>query len=139
LNLSALRLAQAGGRWSALLNLPSFPKQDKTMIQPSPLFKDNLRQLPPIDKLNSIEVLDESGKVIAVIENKPGKQGSLAVYQYLQQTFATLDTEAATHGLAVFAEHTEDARKRPGAHPNIDLLFGVIAGDSRLNLRLIAA
>ena len=109
------------------------------MIQPTPLFKDNLQQLPSIDNLNSIELLDESGKLVAVIENKPGKQGSLAVYQYLQQTFAALDAEAATHGIAVFAEHTEDARNRPGAHPNIDLLFGVIAGNGTLNIRLINA
>ena len=109
------------------------------MIQPTTLFKDNLKQLPSIDNLTSIEVVDESGKLVAVIENKPGKQGSLAVYQYLQQTFGALDTEAATHGIAVFAEHTEDARNRPGAHPNIDLLFDVIAGNGTFNIRLIGA
>jgi hypothetical protein len=109
------------------------------MIQPTPLFKDNLKQLPSIDNLTSIEVVDESGKLVAVIENKPGKQGSLAVYQYLQQTFGALDAEAATHGIVVFAEHTEDARNRPGAHPNIDLLFDVVAGNGTFNIRLIGA
>jgi hypothetical protein len=109
------------------------------MIQPTPLFKDNLKQLPSIDNLTSIEVVDESGKLVAVIENKPGKQRSLAVYQYLQQTFGALDAEAATHGIVVFAEHTEDARNRPGAHPNIDLLFDVVAGNGTFNIRLIGA
>ncbi len=107
------------------------------MIQPTALFKDNLQLLPPIEDLNSIEVVDANGTVAASIENKPGKQGSLAVYQYLQQNFAALDADAAAHGIAVFAEHTEDARNRPGAHPNIDVLLGIIAGGETLSIRLL--
>lgn len=107
------------------------------MIQPTPSFKDNLQLLPSIDGLKGIEVVDAQGRVVATIENKPGKQGSLAVYQYLKQSFATLDAAAATHGLAVFAEHTEDARTRPGAHPNIDLLHAIIAGGEVWTIRLL--
>jgi len=33
--------------------------------------------------------------VVACIENQPGKQGSLAVYQYLKQAFGVLDEAAA--------------------------------------------
>ena len=33
--------------------------------------------------------------------------------------------DAARHGLALYAEHTADARARPGAHPNIDRLLAI--------------
>lgn len=98
------------------------------MIKVSAVFKENLAQLPSIDGVQRIDLLDGAGAVVASIENQPGKQGSLAVYQYLKQTFGTLDSKAAEHGLAVFAEHTADARTRPGAHPNIDRLLAIVAG-----------
>jgi hypothetical protein len=63
----------------------------------------------------------------------------VAVYQYLQQTFGVLDAKAATHGLAVFAEHTADARNRPGAHPNIDRLIEIAAGSGPLQIEVVAA
>ena len=108
------------------------------MIQPGAVFKENLQQLPPIDGVQRIDLIDATGAVVASIENQPGKQGSLAVYQYLKQTFGTLDAKAAEHGLAVFAEHTADARNRPGAHPNIDRLLAVIAGGGALRIDVIS-
>ena len=36
-----------------------------------------------------------------------------------------LNQFAARHGLALYAEHTADARARPGAHPNIDRLLAI--------------
>ena len=109
------------------------------MIEPGATFKDNLKQLPPIDGVARVELVDADGAVIASIENEPGKQGSLAVYQYLQQVFGRLDAKAAEHGLAVFAEHTADARSRPGAHPNVDRLLEIAAGGAPLTLAVIAA
>ena len=109
------------------------------MIQPTTSFKDNLQLLPSIEGLVRIELTDPAGSVVATIENQPGKQGSLVVYQYLHQEFGALNAEAATHGLAVFAEHTADAKARPGAHPNIDLLLGVIEGGGVLKVRLVGA
>jgi len=106
------------------------------MIQPTDAFKDNLQLLPPVEGLTRIDLTDPKGAVVASIENKPGKQGSLAVYQYLEQTFSALDADAATHGLAVFAEHTADAKARPGAHPNIDLLLDIIGGAEPLRITL---
>ena len=108
------------------------------MIQPTPSFKDNLAQLPAIDGVQRIDLIDTTGAIAASIENQPGKQGSLAVYQYLKQAFGRLDEEAAQHGLAVFAEHTADARDRPGAHPNIDRLLEIAAGGSQLRIEVIA-
>lgn len=109
------------------------------MIQPNATFKDNLQQLPSVDGVQRIDLVDGKGAVVASIENQPGKQGSLAVYQYLKQFFDTLDAKAAEHGLAVFAEHTADARNRPGAHPNVDRLLAIAAGGAPLNIEVIAA
>ncbi|MEX3934113.1 DUF2322 family protein [Paraburkholderia phymatum] len=109
------------------------------MIQPSNAFKDNLAQLPGIDGIERIDLVDGKGTIVASIENKPGKQGSLAVYHYLRQAFGTLDATAVEHGLAVFAEHTADARNRPGAHPNVDRLLDIAAGGEALRIDVIAA
>lgn len=108
-------------------------------ILPSASFKDNLQQLPPVGGLRRIDLVDGTGRVVAGIENQPGKQGSLAVYQYLKQIFGILDATAAEHGLAVFGEHTEDARNRPGAHPNVDRLIEIAGGGPPLSIELIAA
>lgn len=109
------------------------------MIQPGGTFKENLQQLPPIDGVQRIDLLDGTGAVVASIENQPGKQGSVAVYQYLKHAFGVLDARAADHGLAVFAEHTADARNRPGAHPNVDRLLEIAAGGGPLRIEVIAA
>ena len=108
------------------------------MIQPTPVFKDNLAQMPAIDAVARIDLIDGSGAVEASIENQPGKQGSLAVYHYLQQVFGTLDARAAEYGLALFAEHTADARSRPGAHPNVDRLLAIVAGAQALRIDVVA-
>lgn len=108
-------------------------------IEPTDTFKDNLQQLPSVDGVQRIDLEDAQGVVLASIENQPGKQGSLAVYQYLQQAFGVLDAAAAEHGLAVFGEHTADARNRPGAHPNIDRLLTIADGDAPLVITVIAA
>ncbi len=104
------------------------------MIQPASVFKDNLAQMPAIDTIARIDLIDGNGVVVATIENLPGKKGSLAVYQYLQQTFGMLNAEAAEFGLALFAEHTADARNRPGAHPNVDRLVAIAAGGEALRI-----
>lgn len=109
------------------------------MFEPGASFKDNLQQLPAIDGIERIDLVDAAGSVVDSIENRPGKQGSLAVYQYLQQRFGTLDARAAELGMAVFGEHTEDARSRPGAHPNIDRLLAIAAGGAPLAIEVIAA
>ena len=108
------------------------------MIEPTHVFKDNLALLPPIDTIDHIDLIDETGSIVATVENKPGKQGSLAVYHYLNKTFGALDAQAAEHGLAVFAEHTADARNRPGAHPNVDRLLAIVAGGEALRIDVVA-
>jgi hypothetical protein len=41
--------------------------------------------------------------------------------------------------LAVFAEHTADARNRPGAHPNVDRLLAIAGGADALHIEVVAS
>jgi hypothetical protein len=107
------------------------------MIQPTASFKENLQLLSPVDHLARIDLANPEGTIAASIENQAGKQGSLKVYQYLHETFGVIDATAAAHGLTVFAEHTADAKNRPGAHPNIDLLLAIVDGGGALRAKLI--
>lgn len=109
------------------------------MIKPTASFKENLQLLPSIEGVARIDLANADGAVVASIENLPGKSGSLAVYQYLQASFGTLNAQAAAHGVEIFAEHSIDAKARPGAHPNIDRLFEVIAGGAALSIAVIKA
>jgi hypothetical protein len=109
------------------------------VIQPTTVFKDNLQLLPSVEGIKRIDLIDGKGSVVASIENQPGKQGSVAVYHYLSRAFGTLDAKAAEHGLAVFAEHTADARNRPGAHPNVDRLLAIVSGQEALRIEVTPA
>ena len=109
------------------------------MIEPTSSFEDNLQLMPSFENLTRIDMINQSGAVVASIENQPGKQGSLAVYQYLEQSFGVINADAAAHGLEVFAEHTADAKNRPGAHPNIDRLLEIVDGSNPLSIRLFEA
>lgn len=102
-------------------------------------FADNLRNLPAVDHLAALHLLDEAGQVVATIPNQPGKAGSLKLYAALAARHGAIDVAAAEEGLRLFAEHTEDARQHPGSHPNIDRLFEVIASGKPLGVRLEAA
>ena len=97
-------------------------------------FAGNLKRLPGISHLAAINLLDSEGNIIVAIENKPGSQGSLAVYNHLAQTYGAITPDAARKGLEIFAEHAEDARTNPGKHPNIDRLLGLI--DEKKTLRI---
>ncbi len=109
------------------------------MITPTASFKDNLQLMPSVENLIRIDLTNPAGDIVASIENQPGKQGSLVVYQYLKQVFGTIDAKAAAHGMEVFAEHTQDAKKRPGAHPNIDRLLDIVEGSDALDVQLVHA
>ena len=89
-------------------------------------FADNLKQLPGVDHIEKLELLDENSNVVATLENKPGKAGSLAFYNHLILRHHKINAAAAMEGLTLFAEHTNDAEENPGKHPNIDRLFRVI-------------
>lgn len=95
-------------------------------------FADNLKQLPGVENIEKLDLFDRAGILVATLENKPGKAGSLAVYNHLILRHGGIDADSAAEGLTLFAEHTEDAKKNPGRHPNIDRLHEVI--DKKLSL-----
>lgn len=102
-------------------------------------FAENLKKLPGISHLAAINLLGEDDGVVAVIENKPGSQGSLAVYNHLAQTYGSITPVAAAKGLEIFAEHSEDARLHPGKHPNIDRLLEIQASGQGLRVKHLFA
>jgi hypothetical protein len=113
---------------------PSFDFTSLTMN-----FTETLRQLPPVTHLEAIEFLNAAGEVVDSVENRPGKTGSLTVYAALAKKYnGALTAEAANEGLALFAEHTADARANPGKHANIDRLLRILASGEVLRMRVIA-
>jgi hypothetical protein len=91
-------------------------------------FVDNLKTLPEFTG-SRLVLTDASGAEVATIANAPGTAGSFRVYAYLAEKYSGITPVAAAEGLAIYAEHTADARAHPGKHPNIDRLFAV-ASDS---------
>ncbi|MFM8812218.1 MAG: DUF2322 family protein, partial [Methylophilaceae bacterium] len=77
-------------------------------------FSDQLAELPNSDHVQKIELYLPDGSLEGSIENKPGSQGSVRVYQYLAQQFGSINPQAAKKGLEIYAEHTQDAEQNPG-------------------------
>ena len=102
-------------------------------------FADTLKQLAPVTHLAGLQLRDEHGAVVATLENKPGQAGSVAVYAALTQRFGAITVQAAHEGLAMYAEHTEDARAHPGKHPNIDRLLALVEAGGRYTVTLLPA
>ena len=102
-------------------------------------FNANLKKLPGISHLAAINLLDGEGNLVVAIENKAGSQGSFAVYNHLAQTYGAITPEAAKKGLEIYAEHTEDARKNPGKHPNIDRLIALLEEKKTLRIKHVFA
>ncbi len=102
-------------------------------------FAENLKKLPGISHLAAVNLLDNDENTVATIENKPGSQGSLAVYNHLAQTYGSINIDAAKKGLEIFAEHTDDAREHAGKHPNIDRLIAIENGQPALRVKHIFA
>ncbi len=98
-------------------------------------FADILQTLPEFAGAK-IVLTDAAGTEVASIANAPGTAGSFRVYAYLLRQYGALNAEAAAEGLAVFAEHTEDASRNPGKHPNIDRLIGLMVSGEVLDARI---
>ena len=100
-------------------------------------FAENLQKLPSITHIATLQLVNSSGEVVATIDNKPGKSGSVSVYAALAARHGGINVAAAHEGLELFAEHTADARMHPGNHPNIDRLLEVIATGQGYSVKLI--
>lgn len=89
-------------------------------------FSDFLSEIETTDQIQKIELMNPAGEVVGLIENKPGSQGSVRVFNYLFKKWGSITKDAAKDGLKIYAEHTADAEENPGKHPNIDRLLNVI-------------
>ena len=103
----------------------------------SQLFKEVLNALPDIDHVIKIKIYDVDGNFVDDIENLRGSQGSLKVYFYLYKNFKEINLEAARKGLELFSEHTAEAKKHPGNHPNIDRLINIVQTNKTLRIEII--
>ena len=99
-------------------------------------FAENLADMPQVDDLAGIEISSPDSPV-EVIENKAGSQGSLRIYRHLMNKYEVINATAAAEGLALYAEHTQDARLNPGKHPNIDRLLKIELGGLTYCLRVL--
>lgn len=88
-------------------------------------FQENLKKLSPSDFLVLIRIFDDRGNLLSIIPNLPEKQGALRVFHHITSQSGRLDFEQAKEGIGLFGEHVEDARIRPGKHPNLALLLQV--------------
>lgn len=103
-------------------------------------FADTLKTLPPVSGLAALRLVDDAGHTVATIENRPGQAGSLAVYHALALRHGGRITPAAAReGLALYAEHTADARAHPGKHPNIDRLLAWAEGQASYAVEAVPA
>ncbi|NDP49122.1 MAG: DUF2322 family protein [Sulfuriferula multivorans] len=98
-------------------------------------FADTLKTLPEA-RGTRLRLADATGAEVAVIENGPGTAGSFRVYAYLADKHDGITPAAAAEGLAIFAEHSDDARKHAGKHPNIDRLLALQASGATLTVRV---
>jgi hypothetical protein len=98
-------------------------------------FADTLKTLPETAG-GKLVLTDAAGAEVATIANAPGTAGSFRVYAYLAKQYGAINAEAAAEGLAIFAEHAQDATLNPGKHPNIDRLIAIMATGSPLNARI---
>ncbi len=98
-------------------------------------FADALKTLPKFAG-EKLVLTDSAGAEVASIANAPGSAGSFRVYAHLAKQYGVINAEAAAEGLAIFAEHTEDASLHPGKHPNIDRLIAIMTTGTPLNARI---
>ena len=100
-------------------------------------FSDVLLTLDSADEVQRIEFYLENGTPAGSIENKPGSQGSVKLFYHLYKMYGEISLDAAVEGLALYAEHTEDAENCPGKHPNVDRLINVLENEEPLTMKVI--
>jgi hypothetical protein len=62
-------------------------------------FAENLALLPNADDVARLELLGTNGELVAVIENRPGSQGSLRLYCHLAREWGAITPDAAREGV----------------------------------------
>lgn len=102
-------------------------------------FSDVLLTLDDASHVARIELYKKDGSPAGVIENKPGSQGSVKVYNHLARMYGEISLDAAVEGLSLYCEHSEDAENCPGKHPNIDRLLNILEDEEPLTVKIIEA
>lgn len=102
-------------------------------------FSDVLLTLDDASHVERIELYKKDGSPAGVIENKPGSQGSVKVYNHLARMYGEISLDAAVEGLSLYCEHSEDAENCPGKHPNIDRLLNILEDEEPLTVKIIEA
>ncbi|MFC4157829.1 isochorismatase family protein [Chitinimonas lacunae] len=125
--------------WLRDAKAPAFREASRQLLQAEPRlsFAEILTTLPRIDHLAALQ-LWRDGRLDSVIENKPGQQGSLAIYHALHRRFGAITPKAARLGQRLYGEHADDAHLHPGKHPNIDRLFALETMGGGYGVRLIS-
>ncbi|WP_230370441.1 DUF2322 family protein [Paludibacterium denitrificans] len=94
-------------------------------MTPPRSFQDNLNTLPTVDAIAAIELLDSNGQRVCLgwKISRYGRFG--AGLPCVAATSRRHQSGRRPEGLALYAEHTADARQFPGKHPNIDRLLAI--------------
>ncbi len=100
------------------------------------LFQDILKQLPDVDHIKEIKILNQKDNQSEIILNQPGSSGSIKIYNQLFLIFGELNTEAAIEGLNLYCEHVKDAEDNRGKHPNIDRLLDIIKSKETFKIKI---
>ena len=100
-------------------------------------FEKFLVSLNDSSYINKIELYNQKNKLVGTIEQKKGSEGSIRIYSHLFENFGEINFDAATEGLNIYSEYTEDARNNPGKHPNIDRLLSIIITKEVLTVKII--
>jgi hypothetical protein len=100
-------------------------------------FSDVLLTLDDASHVARIELFHKDGSTAGVIENKPGSQGSVKVYNHLARMYGEISMDAAVEGLSLYCEHTDDAENCPGKHPNIDRLLNILEDEHPLAVKVV--
>lgn len=100
-------------------------------------FKEILPTLKDASHIKQLDLINNQAELVDSIENIPGKSGSVSVYFHVSAENGQLDRAAAEQALQLYAEHSEDARKNPGKHPNIDRLFDIINNNLVYQVKVI--
>jgi len=100
------------------------------------LFQDILKQLPDVNHIKEIKILNQKSNQSAIILNQPGSSGSIKIYNQLFLIFGELNTEAAIEGLNLYCEHVKDAEDNRGKHPNIDRLLDIIKSKETFKIKI---
>lgn len=94
-------------------------------------FKEDMAKLPNTDHIKSIELLGlrngykRAPEFNAEVRNVEGKKSSVAIFNALLTEFRVINQAAAQKGLIMYGPFVDEAKRKPGMHPNIDLLLRV--------------